>query len=491
MGRSGLERRFSRVWLSSNTMFLSRYVCFLTFTSLCSAVSPNIVFILADDLSWSDLACYGHPYHETPNLDRLASTGMRFTQAYAPAPICSASRAAILTGRSPARLGFEFVTKDKSGTQPIKGTLLKAPPFTLNLPLAEVTLAEVLAPAGYRTGFFGKWHVSQHHEGYLGWSPSHGPLQQGFSEGDGDFGSHPYAYRAHPELKAEAVVAGSFPRDTLTEKAISYLRSHRKERFFLYLSHYYVHDPIHSRCEWLIEKYRSRLPDGALPIRASYAAMVETLDHQVGRVLDELDALHLADDTLLVFMADNGGHPNYTTNAPLRGSKWNLYEGGIRIPFIVRWPGRVAAGSVNRTVVHGCDLLPTFADVAKAELPGGELDGVSLVPLLQGQVTDVVRTKPLVWHFPYYHPEKQYHKMQPEIGVGDFETSQTRPHSAIRMGDEKLLHFYEHDEVELYRLTEDLSEASDLSDSEPEAVSRLKLELMRYLKGASARFATP
>lgn len=452
---------------------------------------PNIVFILADDLSWSDLACYGHPYHETPNLDRLAEQGMRFTQAYAPAPICSASRAAILTGKTPARLGFEFVTKDKAGTQSIKDTLLKAPPFNLNLPLEEVTMAEVLAPAGYATGFFGKWHVSQHHEGYLGWSPTHGPLQQGFAEGDSDFGSHPYAYRADKGLKDREVRDGTFPGDSLTERAIGFLRSHPSDRFFLYLSQYYVHDPIHSRCGWLIEKYRAKFPEGSPPIRADYAAMVETLDHHVGRVLDELDALGLTEDTLVVFMSDNGGHPDYTTNAPLRGSKWNLYEGGIRIPFIVRWPGRVKPGLVSDTVVHGCDLFPTFCEVAGATPPEAERDGVSLMPALESPDVELSRALPLVWHFPYYHPEKEFHEKRHEIGVGDFETSQTRPHSAIRVGDEKLILFGEDDRFELHRLSDDLSEQEEVSKREPELAERLKSQLADYLKRVHARFAMP
>lgn len=492
VGGKEVDKGTGRASFGGMTIF-QLWTCagFLAVSSLSHAAPPNVVFILADDLGWSDLACYGHPYHETPHLDLLASQGMRFTQAYAPAPICSASRAAILTGKTPARLGFEFVTKDKAGKQPIEGTALQAPPFNLNLPLEEVTMGEVLASAGYATGFFGKWHVSQHHGGYLGWSPTHGPLQQGFAEGSGDFGSHPYAYKADRKLKDQVAGAGVFPPDALTEKAVRFLDSHREERFFLYLSHYFVHDPIHSRCEWLIEKYRALLPDGALPVRADYAAMVETLDHEVGRVLEALDRLGLADDTLLVFMADNGGHPNYTTNAPLRGSKWNLYEGGIRVPFMVRWHGRVAAGVTSDAVVHGCDLLPTFAEVAEAEPPSADLDGVSLVSLFEGADSRVERKEPLVWHFPYYHPEKSFHQSPEVIGVGDFVTSQTRPHSAIRMGDDKLLHFAEEDRVELYRLTDDLSESMNLGGEDPVRASQLKAELEDYLERVNARFATP
>jgi arylsulfatase A len=451
-----------------------------------SPQKPNIVFILADDLSWSDLGCYGHPYHQTPNLDRLAREGMRFTQAYAPAPICSASRAAILTGKTPARLNFEFVTKDKAGGQNLKQPL-EAPPYTLDLPLKEKTLAELLNPAGYVTGFYGKWHVSQHHEGYLGWSPTHGPKQQGFAEGSGDFGAHPYQYRLQPELRDQPLPANTYPEDALTDAALAYLQRHRDERFFLYLSHYFVHDPIHSRASWLIEKYRTKLPPDSLPIRVSYGAMVETLDHLVGRVLDELDRLKLTDKTLLVFMSDNGGHPNYTSNAPLRGSKWNLYKGGIRIPFIVRWPGHTKAGSTCDQPVHGCDLFPTFAEVAAAK--PGAVDGTSIVPLLK-DASQTLPERPLIWHFPYYHPEKGFAKAPAVIGTSDFVTSQTRPHSALRLGQYKLLHFYESGRDELYDLSTDLGEQHDLATSNPTLTARLRERLESTLKASNARFAT-
>lgn len=450
-----------------------------------AADAPNIVFILSDDLAWSDLGCYGHPYHRTPNLDRLAAQGMRFTQAYAPAPICSASRAAILTGKTPARLRFEFVTKDKAGQQNLKQPL-QSPPYTLDLPLQETTLAEVLAPAGYATGFFGKWHVNQHYQGYLGWSPTHGPMQQGFAEGASEFGSHPYGYKAHPELKSTPVADGTFPDDALADSALGFLRKHRDERFFLYLSQYYVHDPVHSRCRWLIEKYRAKLPTGALPVRADYAAMVETLDHLVGRVLDELDALKLTQSTLIVFMSDNGGHPDYTTNGPLRGSKWNLYEGGIRVPFIVRWPGHTPAGSVCDAPVHGCDLLPTFAEVSGAK--ANAVDGISIAPLLN----DPKQKRPeraMLWHFPYYHPEKGFDKASSHIGTSDFVTSQTRPQSAIRVGRHKLIHFAEDNRDELYDLEKDPGETSDLSATDPALTTRLHERLMSTLKSSDARFA--
>ena len=477
-----MQRLFAQV-------FLIAWVAWTPLNSLGEAKPPNFVFILADDLGWSDLGCYGNTVHETPNIDRLAKEGLRFTHAYAPAPICSASRAAILTGKTPARLHFEFVTKSEPGQQSLK-TPLQSPPFTLNLPLQEVTLGEVLRTAGYATGFFGKWHVNQHYRGYLGWSPTHGPQQQGFPEGHSDFGSHPYAYRAHPKLRDQQVPDGVFPEDSLTDRALDFIQRHRDRPFFLYLSQYYVHDPVHTRCQWLIRKYGERLPAGAKKIRAPYGAMVETLDHNVGRVLDSIEKASLKENTLVVLMSDNGGHPEYTTNAPLRGSKWNLYEGGIRVPLIVRWPNQIAAGSVSKVPVHGCDVFLTFCDIAKTKPPAGNRDGISLLPVFRNPAAGVPRSQPLVWHFPYYHPEKGFSQAPATIGVGDFVTSQTCPHSAIRTGDWKLLRFYEDDQVELYNLRTDIAEQTDLAKQHPEIVARLQQQLLHYLEQSKARFPT-
>jgi arylsulfatase A-like enzyme len=446
---------------------------------------PNIVFILADDLGWKDLGVYGHPWHETPNLDRLAQEGMRFTTAYASAPICSASRASLLTGKSPARLKFEFVTKEPG--VPVKAREISTPPYPLNLPLQETTLAEVLGPAGYRTAFFGKWHVSQHNGAYLNWSTTHGPLQQGFDVGDQDFGSHSYSYRDNKEIATQALPAGQFPEDSLTDRAIGFIRQKSDKPFFLYLSHYYVHTPIRARTQWLTKKYQARLPKDADPERAVYAGMVETLDHLVGRVLKALDEAGLAKNTLVIFASDNGGHPEYAIKNPLRGSKWNLYQGGLRVPFIVRWPGQVTPGSVCDTPIIGSDLMPTLSAVGRASVPAGTpQDGVSILPLLRGSQA-VARSEEMVWHFPYYHPEGKFEDAKPSIGIDDFKTSQTRPHSAIRVGDYTLVHFYEDNRDELYRLSADPGEQKDLSKEKPRKRQKLRERLDEYLKNVEAR----
>ena len=461
----------------------------VTLQLACAAERPHILFILADDLSWSDLGCYGHPYHRTPHLDRLASEGVRFTSAYAPAPICSASRAAMLTGKTPARLHFEFVTKDHSDPRDL-GQPLKPPPYPANLPLQEETVAEVLAAADYHTAFFGKWHLNQHLGVYLRWSATHGPLQQGFVEGDADFGSHPYGYYRDGDRDDLDLREGEFPPDSLTDKVIHFLQRPHAQPFFVHWSHYYVHDPVHTRCRWLFDKYRRQLSDHIPDIRVAYAAMVETLDHQVGRVLQSLDDAGIAEKTLLVFISDNGGHPNYSANAPHRGSKWNLYEGGIRVPLIARWPEHIRRGGECDQPVHGCDLPLTFAHFAKADWEANSaIDGISIAPLLLDPQL-ALPERSLTWHFPYYHPERGFQEAPSRIGINDFITSQTRPHSAIRLGRYKLLNFDEDGRVELYDLTVDPGESTNLAATHPALAGQLRDRLLSELRASGARFVT-
>ena len=453
---------------------------------------PNIVLILADDLAWSDLGCYGHPWHETPHLDRLASEGMRFTDGYAPAPICSASRASILTGKSPARLGFEFVTKNGPGRQQLRaGQSLRTPPFTLNLPLQEITIAEHLRDAGYRTAFFGKWHLNAHHGGYLGWSPKHGPAQQGFQTAVEDFGSHPYRFRGQQPRPPEITRPGQFPSESMVDHAAGFMRESHASPFFLMVSHFYGHTPVATPCRWLLDKYAARIPIDSpnRERRIAYGAFVETLDHYVGQVIMALDRSAHADSTLVVFTSDNGGHPEYAANGPLRGSKWNLYEGGIRVPFLARWPGRVPPNSVCATPVIGYDLMPTLAEVAGNPLQQAAkaLDGISLVSVLQDPTEAIDRA--LYWHFPYYHPERGYETSLESIGIDDFAVSKTRPHSAIRRKDWKLLRFYEDDRIALYDLSQAPGEQTDRSEDRPATAAGLQLELDDYLESVRARQA--
>ncbi|WP_417391854.1 sulfatase [Gimesia sp.] len=449
--------------------------------------SPNIVFILADDLGWKDLGCYGGTLAQTPHLDQLAKQGLRFTAAYSPAPICSASRAAILTGKTPARLHFEFVTKP-AGVEPPSRSL-QPPPYTRELPLKEVTIAEILQQSDYATGFFGKWHVSEHYKGYLGWSPTHGPQQQGFQMAKETFGSHPYAKKF--DWKPGDFVEGEFPPDAVTERAIDFLKQKREQPFFLYLSYFHVHTPVRAPTDWLVKKYQKRVVNdtGDENRRTHYGAFIETLDAYVGQVLAALDQQGLRDSTLVVFTSDNGGTPEYADNAPLRGSKWNLYEAGIRVPLLVRWPQHVAADSVCATPVSGIDLFPTFCDVARVDCSALTLDGESLLPLFHG-ANAAWPERALTWHFPYYHPEKGYKKAKETIGVNDFAVSKTQPVSAIRVGDSKLLQFYESGKRELYDLRNDPGEQHDLSNSQPERTAQLGTQLKQTLQNMDARYPT-
>ncbi len=430
-------------------------------------LQPNVLIIYADDLGWSDISCYGSKTNETPYLDKLASEGLRFTDAYAPAPICSASRASIMTGKSPARLNFEFVSTEGH----ITDKPLMPPKRTLELPLEEKTLGEIAKEAGYKTAFFGKWHIAKHNGGYLKWSDTHGPLQQGFDTGSDNYGSHPY-----DEKNREMVhlPEGKFPEDSLVLKSIGFLKKQQNanQPFLMIFSSYYVHTPVVPNNLWLIKKYRKQLPDSS-ENEISYAVFVETMDYYYGQLLKALKEYGLEENTLVIFTSDNGGHPAYTDNAPLRGNKWNLYEGGIRVPFILSWPGKIKSNTKSRIPVIQWDILPTLCELFGQPIPEN-VDGESLLSLLTGNSSQLER-KSVYWHFPYYHPPIFYEG--------------TKPCSAIREDSFKLIYFYENESVELYNLENDIEELNDLSSQKPELVKKLKEKLFKQLHEANARFA--
>lgn len=455
----------------------------LVTSAFCKDPRPNIIVLLADDLGWRDLACTGHEQHRTPNLDRLARQGMSFTNAHAAAPICSASRAALLTGRSPARLKYEFVPKFEAGRQ--KGPWpLVTPDYPTELPPDTPTVGTALKAAGYTTAFAGKWHLNRHQDRYLGWRPGHGPESFGFDHGIDDLGAHPYSYGG----KTPPPVTGdSFPADRLTDGAIDFLRRDHDRPFLLWMSYYQVHDPFHSRCADRVAWHQARLPAGADPKRARYAAMVETLDHEVGRLLDALEATGKAKDTLIVFTSDNGGHPEVSANGPLRGSKWNLYQGGLRVPWLVRWPDVVKPDSRCGDTIIGSDLAATLLEAAGLD-PAPATDGLSFLTLLKDAAKPgVPEDRELLWHFPYYQPETGFEKTKPEIGVNDFAVSQTRPQSALRQGDWKLVHHFEGPRDELFNLAADPSESKDLSREEPTRTAAMRDRLFTRLTAAGAR----
>jgi arylsulfatase A-like enzyme len=405
---------------------------------------PNVVLILADDLGINDLGCYGRKDHETPRLDRLAGQGMRFTSAYAE-PVCSPSRAALLTGKAPARLHLTTFLPGRPDTPAQK---LLHPRIELQLPLKEKTVATRLHEAGYATACVGKWHLG---------GAGFGPDKYGFDV--------VHAGRANtPPSETE----GGKGEYELTRRAIQFLDDNKGRPFFLYLAHNTPHIPLGAKSE-LVKKYRDAF-------NPTYAAMVNTLDSCVGHVLDRLDELGLAGRTLVVFASDNGGlhvleSPDSpaTHNTPYRAGKGFLYEGGLRVPLIVRWPGRVAAGQTSDVPVSLTDWTPTLLEACGAKAPE-RFDGVSLVPLLGG---GKLAARSLFWHFPHY-------------------TNQGgRPGGAVRDGDWKLIEHYEDGRVELFDLARDPGETRDLARAEPERAADLKVRLAAWRKEVGAQENAP
>ncbi len=437
---------------------------------------PNVVLILADDLGWADLGCYGADLHETPNLDRLACEGVRFTDAYA-APVCSPTRAALMTGKHPARL--HMTTWYESAHRPVRNRKLVPPITVADLPHQEITIAEVLRPAGYQTVLVGKWHLGQ---------ATHYPETQGFDVNIGGTfwgappthffpyrgqGSHADEIRYVPHL--EWGEPGEYLTDRLTDEALKVIDRAGDQPFFLYLAHHAVHTPIEAK-DPLIAHHREKLQPGLNHQNATYAAMVHSLDVNVGRVLKHVEARGLADKTVVIFASDNGGYINpfrgepVTSNHPLRSGKGSLYEGGIRVPLIVRWPGHTPANAVVREPVVTMDLLPTI--LAMASLQNDQkIDGQSLVPLLENPESRLDREE-LFWHFPHYYPT-------------------TTPVSAIRSGDWKLLEYFEDNHVELYQLADDLGEQHDLAKQHPKVAGRLRDRLHNWREEVDAQLPTP
>ena len=418
---------------------------------------PNIVFILADDLGWADLGCYGHRFHETPNIDRLAAEGVRFTNAYAACPVCSPTRASIMTGKYPARLGLT----DWIPGHRIPNTKLRRPEFLQYLPNEEVTIAEALKAAGYATASVGKWHLGG--EGHL-------PQDQGFdlNVGGSNAGGPAGGYHLPNKMNLKNMRRGEYLTDRLTSEGIKFIEANKEGPFFLYQAYHSVHIPIQPKKRYL-EKYRAKLAPGET-YNPAYAAMVQSLDEGVGRILQALKDLRLTERTVVFFMSDNGGFEAVTSNAPLRKAKGYLYEGGIRDPLIVRYPPLVKAGAFCKTPVSSVDFFPTILDLAGVKNRAREIDGVSLMPLLRGKRS--LGRKAIYWHYPHYNSQGG------------------TPASAVRRGDYKLLYFYEDGRVELYNLKEDIGEKTDLSAKMPEKTAELRGLLETWLKQVGAQKPT-
>lgn len=469
------------------------------FTSLqgCSGQAgrrPNFVFILIDDMGWTDLGSYGSDLYETPNIDRLASLGMRFTDAYAASAVCSPTRASIMTGKYPARLD---ITDWIGGSQ--KGMLLPAD-YEHQLPLEEITLAEALREAGYATGYIGKWHLGD--EGYH-------PEDQGFDlniggHAAGQPSSYFWPYRRNPDTDSyhdvpdlEEGNEGEYLTDRLTREAVRFIKTNRDRPFLLYLAHYAVHTPIQSRPE-LTVRYREKIasmpqpegPDqrtehdgwGITNLRQdhpAYAGMVHSVDESVGRLMDTLEEVGESENTIIIFMSDNGGLTTYARGAgaptavlPLRAGKGWYYEGGIREPMIIRWPGMVREGSVCHEPVISTDFYPTMLEMAGLlQMSDQHRDGLTLVPLLKEE--GGLDREALYWHSPHYH------------GSGN------RPAGAIRAGDWKLIEWFEDGSLELYNLKEDISEKHDLAGELPERAEAMRAILAAWRDEMDAKMPRP
>lgn len=418
---------------------------------------PNFIVILADDLGWADLPAYGNTFHETPALDRLAAEGLRFTQFYA-GPVCSPTRANLQSGQDQARFG---ITQHIPGHRRPFARLID-PLVPPHLPLEVETYAERLAAVGYATGYFGKWHLGR--EG-------HSPADQGWETALEFQGN---------ELKQAELTGSSEPRRTtefLAEKAVEFIEAHREHPFVLQVSHFAVHIPLSTTPE-LLEKYEKRAPMPGYPSRPDYAGLLEELDRSVGVIVEAVDRVGLAGRTVIVFVSDNGGlvHDQsgnvYTSNHPLRGEKGMIYEGGIRVPAIIRWPGIIPARTLCETPVMTQDLYPTLLELAGAQPPDGvTLDGVSLADLIRDPAGTRLDREALHWHLPHYH--------------------HGTPASAIRKGDLKLIHFYEDDRAELYDLAADLGESRDLAAERAETVAAMRKALDEWRAEVGALVPTP
>ena len=415
------------------------------------ADKPNIVFILVDDLGWRDLSCYGAEVYETPNIDRIASEGMRFTDAYAACNVCSPTRASVMTGKYPARLQ---ITNWIPGHKP-KNAKLVGPPILQELPHSETTIAEVLGDNGYVSASIGKWHLG----GEMFYPDKHGFDLNVAGTHKGQPPSYFSPYRISTLADGPE---GEYLTDRMGREAVRFIEENRKKPFFLYLPFFTVHTPIQSKPE-LIEKYQQKDRN----INPAYAGMVESLDQAVGNVLMALERLNLDDNTIVVFTSDNGGLSWFTDNAPLRGGKGSAYEGGVRVPLIFRWPGFINKSAESNIPVCSIDLYPTILDLIGIEIPN-QVDGVSVKSLLGG-VSDIKRNM-LFWHFPHYHP------------------GGATPYSAIRKDHYRLVEFFEDNRVELYDLKNDISETEDISSHQPELTKELKKALADWREEVTAKY---
>lgn len=433
--------------------------------------TPNVVFILIDDLGWADLGCYGSDYYQTPNIDRLAEEGMRFSNGYAACNVCSPTRAAIMSGKYPARL---LLTQwlPSGRWSPDKHQLREAR-YISNLPLEELTIAEAMRDAGYRTGFMGKWH--------LGTETYYYPEHQGFDvnvagRDYGAPGSYFYPFEGSWRIPTTDQLLtkkspltgeqGDYLVDRLAEEAEKFIRDSANGPFFLMLSHYAVHTPLQGKAD-KVHRYE-QVPKADRQGQVDYAAMVESVDDSVGRVMNTLRDLEIDQQTLVIFTSDNGGFAGATDNSPLRANKGSNYEGGIRVPVIIRWPGHAQPGSVSSEPVISTDFYPTILAATGQDLrPYQHIDGRSLVPVLKGE--GPLDRAAIFWHYPHYNQHPQ-----------------SFPSGAVRAGDWKLIEAFETGALSLYNLANDLGETDNLAAKHPARVAELHSKLRGWRESVGA-----
>ena len=437
--------------------------CWNLTPATASTDRPNIVLFFIDDLGWRDVGFMGSDFFETPHIDRLALESMRFSSAYSAAPNCAPSRACLMSGQYTPRHGVYTVGDPARGNHQYR-KLIPAKNKTV-LDDKFVTIADTLSQSGYRCASVGKWHLGKT------------PLSQGFQVNiagnptGSPRGGYFSPYR-NPQLTDGK--QGEYLTDRLTEEACEFIKSNTKTPFFLYLTHYAVHTPLQAK-QADVEYFQSK-PAGKLHQHATYAAMIKSMDESIGRVLETLKALQLEQNTIIIFTSDNGGYGPATNMQPLRGSKGMLYEGGIRVPLLIKWPGVTQANSTSKEPVINVDLYPTLLELTGISQPEEyELDGTSLVPLLKDPQSQL-KTRSLFWHFPAYL--QKYKGMQQRF--------RTTPVSVIRQGDWKLLEFFEDGHWELYNTRLDISESMNLADSHPEKAKELATALHDWQKQVRA-----
>ncbi len=451
------------------------------------AQRPNIVFILADDLGYKDLGCYGSTFYDTPNIDALAKQGALFTDGYAACPVCSPTRASLMSGQYQQRTG---VTDWVGSPQPDKwkrNTKSLPAPYTEELPLDTVTMGEMLKSVGYTTGYFGKWHLGP--EGYWPENQGFDVNKGGWSKGQPNGPGHYFSPYGNPRLPDGP--AGELLPDRLSSEACKFIEDNRDKPFLAYLAFYEVHGPLMTT-EALEAKYKKRVADRGLKtkwgkehdididVRESqdhpvYAGMVNSMDTAAGKVLAKLKELGLDKNTIVVFTSDNGGVATSegwpTSNQPLRGGKGWLYEGGIREPLLVRWPGVTKPGSVVTVPVVSPDFYKTFMDMAGAKAPANQpLDGIDLKPILQRKR---VAERPLFWEYPHYGNQGG------------------APGAVVRLGNWKLINWFDDNKIELFNLSKDIGEKNNLAAQQPERVKRMLALLSDWKKRVGAKDATP